>query len=400
MDFYGNHVTGCECLDDGSSEERWCERHQCVKPAHFRKLCRERPSYFQAYEKGRGPGQRDLKPTSQQPTARGDFWSVLRLAYDARLKQHGHQMRTWDEITELVQKRCMPCRQWTGSGCRLHGCSGRARFMVELMFQWADCPLKTNAQWLAATTIIVKAFERPDCLRRCLASIRARYPEASILVGDDSRQPAELPDNVRSIRLPYDCGVSAGRNRLVAAVDSSHVLIVDDDMVLSGRTDIATLWSHLHRGGFDLVAGRTAGKRPPYVGHFLVRGDTLTLARGPVPDSPDCYHAVEQFLLARTDALRRAPWDDRLKTGEHADWAIRAWQAGLRAGYVPSVIVRDESHRGSRAYRQLRGRDKRFHREAMARWARTLGFRHFQHGIFPRYSVRNLVPGPKSDRPR
>ena len=40
---------------------------------------------------------------------------------------------------------------------------------------------------LADVTFIVKAFERPDCLRRLLKSIGSIYRDANLLVLDDSR---------------------------------------------------------------------------------------------------------------------------------------------------------------------------------------------------------------------
>jgi hypothetical protein len=45
-------VTACECVEPG-----WCQRHRCFKDELDFQLCRRRPDYFQAWEKGRGPGQ-------------------------------------------------------------------------------------------------------------------------------------------------------------------------------------------------------------------------------------------------------------------------------------------------------------------------------------------------------
>ena len=42
--------TVCECVAAG-----FCPRHRCNKTDHFAKLCRERPEYFDAWERGEGP---------------------------------------------------------------------------------------------------------------------------------------------------------------------------------------------------------------------------------------------------------------------------------------------------------------------------------------------------------
>jgi hypothetical protein len=51
-------MTGCECPIAG-----FCHRHNIQKNEHWHRLCQTKPSYFQAWEQGRGPGQ----PIEQQP---------------------------------------------------------------------------------------------------------------------------------------------------------------------------------------------------------------------------------------------------------------------------------------------------------------------------------------------
>jgi len=46
-------------------------------------------------------------------------------------------------------------------------------------------------------TVVVKTFQRPDALRRLLASIRRFAPSLPVYVVDDSEQPLEpLPEGV------------------------------------------------------------------------------------------------------------------------------------------------------------------------------------------------------------
>lgn len=55
------NTTGCECKQAG-----YCKRHHVEKPTSWFELCQTRQNYFQAWEAGRGPGQRG-KPSSRTP---------------------------------------------------------------------------------------------------------------------------------------------------------------------------------------------------------------------------------------------------------------------------------------------------------------------------------------------
>jgi hypothetical protein len=47
-------LTNCECQEAG-----FCSRHQCDKTAFRFEMCRRSKGWFDLYEVGRGPGQRD-----------------------------------------------------------------------------------------------------------------------------------------------------------------------------------------------------------------------------------------------------------------------------------------------------------------------------------------------------
>jgi hypothetical protein len=50
---------------------------------------------------------------------------------------------------------------------------------------------------------------------------------------------------------------------------------------------------------------------------------------------PECWNVdmVDNFFIARTAALKRVQWDNRLLVGEHEDYFLRAKAAGLRVAY-------------------------------------------------------------------
>jgi glycosyltransferase involved in cell wall biosynthesis len=91
-------------------------------------------------------------------------------------------------------------------------------------------------------TVLIKTFERPDCLRRLVASIRRFYPRIPILVVDDSREPLDLVREgvTRYLHEPYN-SLSSGRNFGLRHVETPYVLVIDDDMVFGRKTDIGRM---------------------------------------------------------------------------------------------------------------------------------------------------------------
>ena len=94
-------------------------------------------------------------------------------------------------------------------------------------------------------TIGIKTFNRPLCLENCLQSIRKLYPKINIIVADDSND--EIKDNNKKITnkynadlidLPFDSGVSIGRNSIVNKVKTKYYLTLDDDNFIDENTKI------------------------------------------------------------------------------------------------------------------------------------------------------------------
>ena len=103
-------------------------------------------------------------------------------------------------------------------------------------------------------TAIVKTLERPRSLQKLIHSIRRYYPQMTVLVGDDSSSTCLVPD-IECLRLPTDCGASAGRNRLLEHVKTPYFLQLDDDFCFTDYTQIEILVNLLLREEIDLAAG-------------------------------------------------------------------------------------------------------------------------------------------------
>lgn len=183
----------------------------------------------------------------------------------------------------------------------------------------------------AKLTMLVKTFERPRTFARLLASVRRFYPELPIVVVDDSRQPQTIADaHVLTVTMPFDCGVSAGRNEGLRHVTTPYVLVVDDDFVFhrGTRLEESLRIMEMHQlidilGGkvIDLPLYRVLDYTPGYV--FPSEARPLAELGSLIGGLP-VYEKVADYFLARTERLRLVGWDDRLRLAEHADFFTRA----------------------------------------------------------------------------
>ena len=244
-----------------------------------------------------------------------------------------------------------------------------------------------RGQRLDELTFIVKAFERPDCLRRLLKSLGDVYPGANVIVIDDS-MAALLPGDEASalaqlhelnftyVRTEHDIGLAAGRNRLVDLVRTPYAALLDDDSILDGTENIMHLVTALEAGGFDIAGGCV--RNPKYgpgwsysLSHtgdrLVITPDVVCAAGEPASRPPDfdttevaCWKSslILNFFVGRVEALRdRVRWDPRLKLGEHEDFFLRAQKNGLSVALCRGIsVLNDHSCDASVVYATSRAR--------------------------------------------
>ena len=190
-------------------------------------------------------------------------------------------------------------------------------------------------------TFIIKTLLRPRCVNRLIDSIQSRYPASPILVADDSPTPISR-EGVKVFHLPYDCGVSYGRNYLVERVNTPFFVCCDDDVVVTEHTQLDRLLGPLREKTFDLVASyfMNGSTRFVWEGIFERRGDVLVFRAGDRGQVAGVYRydMCHNFFVASTAKVRELRWDDELKVGEHTDFFLRALGA-LRVGVDPLTSI-------------------------------------------------------------
>lgn len=228
---------------------------------------------------------------------------------------------------------------------------------------------------LGEVSIIIKTFERPRILDRLLKSILSS-PAAgcSILIADDSLRPAANDlfgrENVQYFKLPYDSGLSYGRNYLVERVTTPYCVLLDDDFFFIPATRLDIFLDIVKYKGFDLAAGKYDGPQwGPGAGNIELAHGNLSIKMGAPPRSMSnglpVYDFTNNFFLAKTETLKDVPWDNRFKIyGEHTDFFLR-YSAKYKVTFVDEVAIGHESsgyslrggvlrHGPSRGYRSLR----------------------------------------------
>jgi len=205
-----------------------------------------------------------------------------------------------------------------------------------------------------------------------VASIRKYYPDVAIAIADDSECAAICTTKtMHKYALPFDVGLSAGRNYLVDRIETPYTVMLDDDFVFTEQTDLER-WLHaMKRDKYALIGGccvRPDGREQHYEGYMVDdrKRRALRLIRL-VPTDLAPVHITLNFFIAQTSILRAVRWDERFKVGEHEDFFWRLSRK-FRVGYDPHVRI--VHHRGERSKRYQQHRNKRAHnfqQEALAK---------------------------------
>src|SRR5262245_62058812 len=176
-------------------------------------------------------------------------------------------------------------------------------------------------------TFGITTFERPGLLVGLVRSIRQRYPLARIVVADNGKQKAPLPDSVKRLNLPFDCGLSRARNALIDSLQTKYLLLLEDDFLFTDETTVVPLVEVLEAGPEVGVVGGALrslnGRVAAYAldievfrGTMYVREATHRLRFTAAGLPYRLCDMVWNFALFRKEMLADHRWNDRLKVGE------------------------------------------------------------------------------------
>ncbi|MDM5272541.1 glycosyltransferase [Sulfurovum sp. zt1-1] len=178
-------------------------------------------------------------------------------------------------------------------------------------------------------TAVIKTFERPEILHRLIKSLRHFYPEMKVIVVDDSFKPTKL-EGVETIIMPYDSGVSAGRQEALKHIQTPYMMLLDDDFVFYRHTRVIPVLEKLQKlPEVDIIGGEVIYlpfyRKIDYTKAAIHPTNAIPLrAPGTQIGGMTAYDKVANFYIARTDSIRKVGWDLQIKRLDHADFFTRA----------------------------------------------------------------------------
>ena len=211
-------------------------------------------------------------------------------------------------------------------------------------------------------TAVIKTFERPACCKRLVSSIRKYYPDMPIVVADDSREHIKLNgEGMRVIELPFNVGLSAGRNEAMGLVETDYFVLLDDDFIFDERTNIGLMVDMLEKNCLDIVGGWVDGADNRCA--MLHREDGMLIASpcGQQAQYMVNVDMVKNFFVGRT--IADIEWDAKLKLCEHTAFFWRN-KGFLRTGWTSRSSVGHKSE-GSAFYDGFRDKGLDYFREFM-----------------------------------
>jgi glycosyltransferase involved in cell wall biosynthesis len=195
-------------------------------------------------------------------------------------------------------------------------------------------------------TVGVKTFLRTPKLRMCLESL-ARHPWREVIVADDGEIDAEreamyaeaatrLP--LKLLRLPFDTGLSAGRNEIVRQCATPYLLMLDDDQTVPanigqlaevldenpGMGGVSCVW--LEHGARKCTACDIQREGRKVFKDIVGEKPVNTTGGG---QRYVVFDFIPNSTLFRTACLLEQPWDPFYKIGkEHLDFYLAQKQLG------------------------------------------------------------------------
>lgn len=212
-------------------------------------------------------------------------------------------------------------------------------------------------------TFVIKTFNRPPVLFNLLQSIRLFYKTIDIIVVDDSNDDKKIINKnycekfkAKRIDLPFDTGLSEGRNIGVSHVKTKFTHILDDDSLLKEESRLEKLQYILENTNIDLIGTSmdNTEKRLTYARNFesvKVKKDndydkyTLTWNQD-LKDKVNIEdytvykcNIVNNNFMAYTDKLMQCPWRSYLKLQEHELFFIDWYFKNFTVGVCPDLTI-------------------------------------------------------------
>lgn len=222
-------------------------------------------------------------------------------------------------------------------------------------------------------SICLKTLYRKDLLLANITEIRKIMPNIKIIVADDSDDKYKLKNknvinkfkNIEYLELPYDSGLSYGRNKAVERVNTKYTIITDDSRCITDVNQLNNLIDFMDNNKeYDLISGNVL-ERGGFAGKFTYlfdinnKKETINNIKNNkkikikikhksinnlkiIDNNLKLYktHIGVNCFIARTSILKQYKWDNNLKLREHKDFFLKLFLNNINILYCDKFIFR------------------------------------------------------------
>lgn len=186
--------------------------------------------------------------------------------------------------------------------------------------------------------VVLTQGRRPEELARGLGSLqRQRDVELDVVVVGNAWNPVGLPEEYKTLALPTNIGIPAGRNAGVPHVGGEFLFFLDDDAWLLDDDALAQMAAYLRaHPDVGMIQPRIEdpGHEEEMPGRWIPRLGSRHRYR-----EANVFSVVEMTVAMRRSAFEAAGgWPGMFfYAHEGIELAWRVWAAGYRVTYVPSL---------------------------------------------------------------
>lgn len=201
----------------------------------------------------------------------------------------------------------------------------------------------------------IKTFMRPALLLRNVNLIKENLPNTRIYIADDSKledMDEIFYENMEKeghviIRLPFDSGISRGRNAIVERVKEPFILMCDDDFEITLDNNALEMVKILEkRFDIGLITGQLKIASIPTGYEYNLQIVDRTIHKLPLEsewEEVDGYKIRQtdlglNFFVARTEMFKDVKWDTgHLISTEHLDFFLSIKETKWKVYYCPEL---------------------------------------------------------------
>lgn len=244
--------------------------------------------------------------------------------------------------------------------------------------------------------VSIKTFLRDKYLYRCVDSLLKIYPDIKIAICDDGRSNEEKNIFYNELRrkghyifkLPFNVGMTEGRNYIVAYTKERYILYIDDDFIFSKEAKVENFLKILQaRSDVGMAAGRIREKGivKNYQGYLIKKNNYLIQKKLKMKNWEKtkgikyklCDLAFNYYLIRR-EVFRNTKYDDNVKIGcAHTDFFMAVKDAGWKIAFTPDSIIDHEhtmENKNTKEYEKFRRKTKGY-----IYFSKKRGIRHIKY---------------------